>query len=299
MTLLLGCTSAEPKVPADRDLEGDDLLLPSEVDVLLIAESSSPVSGSGHTLTIFGDGWSTLHTSGGMFMSEADYEAHDYTLRLDREALDRVRALLADDGFGSAESDYHERGVHDGGATIFAGGSPARRITVVNRPENLPRALDELKREAIAISKRLEKEGREPYADRDLPARARILLQYDWWGREGGADRLTVFDDGLLEYRRTSSATMPNPDADYPTPVAITRRVEPGALARLRGLVSSRTVLTLPLLGEGDRSGDADSHHFRVRGKTALRFSPAELEPPLQDIVDEVARFLDPIRTEI
>lgn len=90
----------------------------------------------------------------------------------------------------------------------------------------------------------------------------------------------------------------PDPDADFPTPVAITRRVDPGELSRLRGWVSSRTVRTLPLIVHG-RDRDTDSHHLRVRGKTLLRYSPEELEPPLARIVDEIARFLEPLRSEI
>lgn len=297
MAVLLACTSAEGR-PEVAGLDASDLLRPSDVGVLLIAESSSPVSGSGRTLTIYGDGWATLATSGGAFVGEDEYEASDRTLQIRGSQLDRVRALVADPGFLGAESDYHEENVLDGGGTIFAAGAPARRIVVVNRPGNLPDALRDLQVEATAIADRIEAQGGDPFDDPELPARARIVLRYDWWAAGfGGADRLTVFDDGLLEYRRTSSAVMPDPDADFPTPVAITRRVDPGELARLRGLVSSRTVRVLPLLGQRE-DRDADSHHVRVRGKTLLRYSPRELEPPLQSIVDEAARFLEPLRSE-
>lgn len=289
MTSFVACTSADRR-PGPAAV--DELLSPSEVDIVLIAD------GSSRTLTIYDDGWATLHRSAGPFINEDDYDASDHVLQLDRAHVDRVRARVGDPGFLGAESDYVQPYVHDGGATIFAAGAPPRRITVVNRPSNLPGALADLQREAEAISRQVQAQGPDPFDDPTLPARARILLRYDWWGAGfGGADRLTVFDDGLLEYRRTSSALAPDPDEDSPTPAAILRRVDPGELGVLRGLVSSRTVTVLPLLAHG-RAADADSHHFRVRGTTIFRHAPRELEPPLRRIVDEVMRVLEPLRAE-
>lgn len=294
MALVAGCTSAEPR--PDPTTAGADILSPSDVGVLLIADGSSPVSGAHHRLTVYDDGWAVVAESGGLFFGEDDYVAKDRTLRIEGDALARVRTLVGDPGFLGAESDYHQQDVFDGGVTIYAAGTPARRIIVSNRPTDMPGALTQLEVQARAISEAIDAKGTDPFDDPELPARARILLRYDWWGAATGrADRLTVYDDGLLEYRRTASSLAPERDGDYPTPVAITWRVDPAALAGLRGLVSSRTVRVLPFM---DRDDDriADSHHFRVRGKTLLRDSH-RLEPPLTSIVAEIDPLLDEMRT--
>lgn len=264
------------------------MLATAAVHPLVIADSGSPVSGSSSELTVYDDGWALLAQTPGMFMAEADYEHTERTYRVPMTQVDALRDLLAGREFVKADSHYHEEGVLDGGATTFVGGDPLRRIVVVNRPP-LPSTLQRLSDTLWDLTRTTRDEGRDPFEDTGLPTRARIVLRYDYGspGGDDGADRVTVFDDGLVEYRHTAAAKVPR-RGDYPTPTAITRRLGRARLASIRARATDPAVARVDFLGRERSDKPAASHHFTVRGKVALRFGVRELEPALQGIVDAI-----------
>lgn len=291
---IAACASAEPPGAPGGEDAGLPLTRPSEVQPVLIADFGAPVSGSSSCWTLYDDGWATLSASDGVFFGEDDYEAIDRTLHLPAAEVDTVRDLLEDPAFAKADSHYHELHVMDGGATTYVGGAPLRRIVIGNRPE-LPGPLARLCKEVELLSEITQRRGTDPFVDPSLPARAKIRLRYDWWGgaSHSGADRVTVYDDGLLEYRVTAAARVAD-RGDFPSPTAIMRRCDPAILVPLRRIVSGSALAVLPFLGRGADS-ERDSHHFATAGLHRLRYHPAELEPPLAAVVD----VLEPLRAEL
>lgn len=285
---VLACTSTErPDDERVQPVPEDPLLRSSPVGLLLIADSGSPVVGSSTELSVYDDGWATLLETPGVFFGEQDYRHTDRTWTLPATTIDRLRSLLETDQFLEARPHYRQPGVLDGGATTYVGGSPLRHVIVVNTPDDIPGSLtqlEEIVRETIGT---VRERGADPFEDPSLGPRATIVLQYEFSpdDLDEDSDRITVFDDGLVEYRLTRAGEFPE-DGDHPTPTAITRQLAPRALQGIRGKVRHPDISGLAFVQHGT---SGDRHQFFVSGKRAFRTGGATLEPALRAIVEELA----------
>jgi len=150
--------------------------------------------------------------------------------RVAPEQVNEVRKLVSSEAFGRARSAYHEEGVMDGGALVVGGHRVSdRRITIVNRPADLPPELRAIEVVLDELAEATKTQGQPAFA----PGPDRVVALWRF-ARGEDSKQLTVFASGVLELRtlHTSSMTAHASD-DYPTPHAVTGMANPSDLEAL------------------------------------------------------------------
>ena len=222
MLLALLCAGCAPHQEPEPATDPPPPAAQTTSDTLLVLGSwSAPVSGWGQEIAVYEDGlvmvqWSEYEETPEPF---GRYVQHVAVRRVPPAELDGLRTLVHGDAFGAARSAYHQDGVHDGGSLVVGGQKVTdRRITIVNRPADLPEELRATQVALDALAETTKTQGQPAFAHG--PDRVVALWRFT---RGDDSKQLTVFASGVLELRTlyTSSMTAHAAD-DYPTPHAVT-----------------------------------------------------------------------------
>lgn len=206
-----GCTSSERKGLS--------------LDIVMIAEWGYGAMPGSTELTVYSDGrlvrWDTTdpQQKGRNVLAVGQTDAYD---------LAELQALLASRELAQAEESYHEEQVFDGGSISILGGPAPRRITVVNHPDGVPDAVDELQSAAKRLRSLVELQGVDAFAADDP------VLVVDVRELSGGfSDEMIVFASGFIDYRAHDFLFF-GTHGSLPAAGVYTRRVDPTTLAPLR-----------------------------------------------------------------
>lgn len=202
---------------------------------------------------------------------------------------------LASPTFLSAKRDYHEDGVHDGGAVTISEPMSGRRIIVVNDPADLPQSVGSVVKDLRGIAMRVKAGGADPFTK--IPGRGRMLLVHEFLSPEQRSFVFTVFESGRLELRLTADPNDPADEAtDFPTPRSVALEAEDATLEPLRQAVAA---LEGTSLVDADLRGKRGStERLRIGGPRPEIEVPVGFAVPkvLQRVIDESHAVADLIR---
>lgn len=258
---LFGCTGSGPREPDDRQAALSASpnapappcpLADGPAPELVFLSALSGLYGS-TTLTIYGDGLAT----------KARYDVgrgRTPQVLLTRLAAAEVRALrdlVEGPEFLTVGPRYAQPKVKDGGLHILVGGP--RRITIHSDPPDLPDVL----RRAVVTVDRLREVLDAAGTDAFSASEPRILVQSHrgLYGARSFSDELTVFANGVLDYRVTQGDSPFIADEDTAYPIVRLERLATDTLLDLR------LALVNPLLAVAPSFSDAPPY---VRGSTIV-----------------------------
>jgi len=289
------CTSSAPPVPQEppppppppRELLADG---PSP-EVLLHSEHGGDFTTI--NLTIYGDGLATYYRHESMKNRGRRPEVQ--LARLPVADLTALRNLVEGPDFLGAGSHLYEPRVRHGLHMLVGG---PRRIALKGEPKDLPPGVAEILRRVAAIEADVETHGQDAFTSSE----PQVLTIHDRWFRARRfADQLTVFANGVLDYRVTHDDVPFVAGKDFATPNIRALQVPPGELAELRALLAGGPFVPAQsidhVLGDGAPAGTTHfvMHRGPIRIEVAPGFqAPAGVRPVLAALAKLIARFAGP-----
>lgn len=244
-------------------------------------------------LTVYGDGLAVHYRHESMRNRERRPEVR--LARLPAPDLAALRDLVEGPDFLRAGSHLYEPHHRHGLHMLVAG---PRRIALKGEPKDLPPGVAEILRRVAAIETDLETRGQDAFT----ASEPQLLTIYDRWFRARSfSDRLTVFANGVLDYRVTHDDVPYVEGKDFATPTIRLEQVPQIEIAELRALLASGPFVTAQsidhVLGDGAPAGTAHfiMHRGPIRIEVAPGFqAPAGVRPVLAALARLIARFAGP-----
>lgn len=275
---LAGCTGAGSGPPASSDASAPREASPrpqladGPSPALLLLSSHSGMYGGG-TITVYDDGLATLVERD---FSDGERRAKVLLARLPDADREPLRDLVEGPGFRGAESRYQQPSVHDAGLNMLVSGP--RRIAVHGEPPDLPPALRDLRARVDAIRDLLIARGDDAFT----ASAPRILTIYRRWFRARRfSDELTVFANGVLDYRVTTR-DVDSGDGDDPDPTVHLEQLPRDTLAALSDALTRPEFITAPsrshVHADGKKSGT--THFLDHRGPLKTVVPAGHAVPP-------------------
>jgi hypothetical protein len=242
------------------------------------AEVVLTIDGGGPDVTWYADGLVLRSLAGATTWASERFlrmpELH--LLRLDDGELAQLRGLVGSAEFGGAGSTYLQPKVKDGTHLFLTAG--VRRIHIGNRPPDLPDVLTRLQTAYHEIFRRFTAEGVDAFAARQ----PRLVAVHERQLRARRfADRLTVFANGVLDYRVTWSDAPPG-DGESQAPVMRVEQAPVAALADLQAALQAHGLDAVPPLSPdpGDMATSGTTHMIAHAGPVSrIRVFPGHPTP--------------------
>jgi hypothetical protein len=288
-----GCTGTSPPPPAAATPPPPrETLADGPTPELLLLSHFSGMYG-GRYVTIYADGLVTGYRNE---MSKVRGNRPPVHLaRLPEAERTTLRDLVEGPDFRAAPPDYAQKGSRHSLEILVSG---PRRISVRGAPKDLPASFQKILTTVDELERRLADTGQDAFT----AAEPRVLAIYDrLFTARRFADQLTVFANGVLDYRilRTDAGWLDGQDIAHP--IVQLQQAPRADLAALQDLLAGGAFVTAPAIDHtlGDRSPAGTTHFVMHRGPRLAEVAPgfqapAGVRPVLAALAKLLVRFTAP-----